>query len=105
MIYFHNVQHDSIDLFEPEDFISNDLRPPNMTFRPRRARRKNKKAVAVYQNANKLVATESVDNISAKKSMRIANEFNPSYRLSMRRDDQKGRSGVSSRLNDDLLTD
>ena len=27
---------DSIDLFEPEGFIPNDLRPPNVTFKPRK---------------------------------------------------------------------
>ena len=48
---------DPVDLFEPEGFIPNDLRPPNINFKPKRARRINKKAVSVYQNANKRVAT------------------------------------------------
>ena len=63
---------DSIDLFEPEEFIPDDLRPPYFTFKPRKAKRINIKAVSVYQNANKRVATESVDHINAKKSMKLA---------------------------------
>ena len=96
---------DSLELFEPEGFIPSDLRPPNITFKPRKARRINKKAVAIYQNANKRVATEPIDNISAKKSMRLGNDFNPSHRLSMRLDDGQGPSRVSSRLNDGLPKD
>ena len=42
---------DSIELFEPEGFIPNDLTPPNVTFKARKARRINKKAVTVYQSA------------------------------------------------------
>ena len=57
---------DSLELFEPEGFIPSDLRPPNITFKPRKARRINKKAVAIYHNANKRVATESVEHVSAK---------------------------------------
>ena len=96
---------DSIELFEPEGFIPNDLRPPNVTFKPRKARRINKKAVAIYQNANKRVATEPIENISAKKSMRLGNDPKPSHRLSMRLDDGQGPSRVSSRLNDALPKD
>ena len=96
---------DSIDLFEPEGFIRNDLRPPNVTFKPRKARRINKKAVAIYQSSNKPVATESVENVSAKKSMRLGNDLNPSHRLSMRLDDRQGPSRVLSRLNDGLPKD
>ena len=96
---------DSIELFEPEGFIPNDLRPPNVTFKPRKARRINKKAVAIYQNANKRVATEPIENISAKKSMRLGNDPKPSHRLSMRLDDGQGPSRVSSRLNDGLPKD
>ena len=68
----------SIELFEPEGFIPNDLRPPNVTFKPRKARRINKKAVPIYKNSNKRVATESVENMSAKKSMRLGNDPKPS---------------------------
>ena len=96
---------DSIELFEPEGFIPSDLRPPNVTFKPRKARRINKKAVSIYQNANKRVATESIENITAKKSKRLSNDFNPSHRLSMRLDDGQGPSLVSSRLDDGLPTD
>ena len=96
---------DSIELFEPEGFIPNDLRPPNVTFKPRKARRIYKKAVAIYQNANKRVATEPIENISAKKSMRLGNDPKPSHRLSMRLDDGQGPSRVSSRLNDGLPKD
>ena len=96
---------DSIELFEPEGFISSDLRPPNVTFKPRKARRINKKAVAIYPSSNKRVATESVENVSAKKSMRLGNDFNPSHRLSMRLDDGQGPSPVLSRLNDGLPRD
>ena len=95
---------DSIDLFEPEGFIPNDLRPPNVIFQPRKATRINKKAVAVYQSANKRFATGQVEVLSANKSMRFRNDFNPSHRLSMRLDDGKGPSRLSSRLNDGLPT-
>ena len=94
---------DSIELFEPEGFIPNDLRTPNVTFKPRKARRINKKAVAFYQGSHKRVATESVENVSAEKSMRLGNDFKPSHRLSMRLDDGQGPSRVLSRLNDGLL--
>ena len=93
---------DSIDLFEPEEFIPND---PNVTFRPGKAGRLNKKAVIVYESANKRFATESVENVSAKKSKRISNEFNPSHRLSMKLDDRQGPSRLSSQLDNRLPTD
>ena len=96
---------DSIELFESEGFIPNDLRPPNVTFKPRKAKRINKKAVAIYQSSNKRVATESVENVSAKKSMRLGNDPKPSHRLSMRLDDGQGPSRVLSRLNDGLPED
>ena len=96
---------DSIELFEPEGFIPNDLRPPNVTFKPRKARRINKKAVAIYQSSNKRVAPEPVENLSAKKSMRLGNDPKPSHRLSMRLDDRQGPSRVLSRLNDGLQKD
>ena len=96
---------DSIELFEPEGFIPSDLRPPNVTFKPRKARRINKKAVSIYQNANKRVATESIENICAKKSMRLGNDPKPSHRLSMRLDVGQGPSRVSSRLNHGLPKD
>ena len=96
---------DSIELFEPEGFIPSDLRPPNVTFKPRKAKRINKKAVAIYQNSNKRAATESVENVSAKKSMRLGNDPKPSHRLSMRLDDGQGPSRVLSRLNDGLPKD
>ena len=97
--------YDSIELFEPEGFIPNDLRTPNVTFKPRKARRIIKKAVSIYQNANKRVATESIENISAKKSMRLGNDPKPSHRLSMRLDDGQGPSRVLSRLDDGLPKD
>ena len=93
---------DSIELFEPEGFIPNDLRPPNITFKPRKARRINKKAVALYQRSNKRLATESVENVCAKKTMRRGNDFNPSHRMSKRLDDGQGPSRVLSHLNDGL---
>ena len=96
---------DSIELFEPDGFIPNDLRPPTVTLKPRKARRKNKKAVAIYQSSNKRVAPESVENVSAKKSMRLGNDPKPSHRLLMRLDDGQGRSRVLSRLNDGLPKD
>ena len=96
---------DSIELLEPEGFIPSDLRPPNVTFKPRKARRINKKAVSIYQNANKRVATESIENISAKKSTRLGNYPKPSHRLSMRLDDGQGPSRVLSRLDDGLPKD
>ena len=96
---------DSIELFKTQGFIPNDLRPSDITFRPRRARRINRKAVSVYQNANKRITTDSVDSISAKKSMRISKESNPSRRLSMRVDVGKEPSRVSSRLDDGLPTE
>ena len=96
---------DSLELFEPEGCIPSDLRPPNITFKPRKARRINKKAVAIYQNSNKRVATESIENITAKKSKRLSNDFTPSHRMSMRLDDGQGPSRVLSRLNDGLPKD
>ena len=96
---------DSFELIEPEGFIPSDLRPPNVTFKPRKARQINKKAVAIYQSSNKRVATESVENVSAKKSMRLGKDFKPSHRLSMRLDDGQGSSRVLSRLNDGLPKD
>ena len=96
---------DSIELFEPEGFIPSDLRPPKVTFKPRKARRINKKTVANDQSSNKRVATESVENVSAKKSMRLGNDPKPSHRLSMRLDDGQGPPRVLSRLNDGLPKD
>ena len=96
---------DSIELFEPEGFIPSDLRPPNVTFKPRKARRINKKAVAIYQSSNKRLATESVENVSAKKSMTLGNDFNPPHRLSNSLDDGQGPSRVLLRLNDGLPKD
>ena len=58
---------DSIELFEPEGFIPNDMRPPNVTFKPRKARKINKKAVPIYKNSNKRVATESVKKRECQK--------------------------------------
>ena len=96
---------DSIELLEPERFIPNDLRRPNITIKPKKERRFNIKAASIYQNANKRVATESVDHTSANNSMRPGNEFNPSHRLSMRLDGGKWPSRVSSRLDNGLPTD
>ena len=96
---------DSIDLFEPEGFIPNDLRSPNVTFKPRKARRINKKAVEVYKNAHKRTTAKSVENVVTNKSMRLSNDFNPSHRLSMRLDGGQGPSRVSSRLSDGLSKD
>ena len=96
---------DALELFEPEGFIPSDLRPPNITFKPRKTRRINKKAVAIYQNANKRVATEPVEHVSAKKSMRLGNDYSSSHRMSMRLDDGQGPSRVLSRLNDGLPKD
>ena len=87
---------DSIVLSEPEGFFPSDLRPLNVTFKPKTARRINKKPVAIYQSSNTRFATESVENVCAKKSMRLGNDFNPSHRLSMRLDDRQGPSHVSS---------
>ena len=67
----------SIDLFEPEGFIPNDLRPPNVTFKPRKARRINEKAVTVYGSADKRSATESVENVSAKSQRDLAMNLIP----------------------------
>ena len=92
---------DSIELFEPEGFIPSDLSPPNITFKPRKARRINKN----ISKSNKRVASESVENLSAKKSMRLGNDFKPSHRLLMRLDDGQGPSRVLSRLNDGLPKD
>ena len=44
---------DSTDFFKYEGFFPNYLRPPNVTFKPRKARGVKKKAVAVHQSANK----------------------------------------------------
>ena len=72
---------------------------------PERPEEKIKKAVAIYQNSNKRFATESVEDVSAKKSMRFGNDCNSSHRMSMRLDDGQGPSRVLSRLNDGLPKD
>ena len=87
---------DAIDLFEPEGFIPSDLRPPHITFKPRKTKRINEKTVSAYQHAHKRVATESVEHINAKKSKRLGKDFNPSHRLSMRLEDGQGASRASS---------
>ena len=43
--------------------------------------------------------------MSAKKSMRLGNDYNPSHRLSMKLDDRQGPSRVLSHLNDGLPKD
>ena len=96
---------DFFEIFESERLISNDLRPPNVTFKSRKARRINKNAVAIYHSSIKRVAIESEGNVSAKKSRRLGNDFIPSHRLSMRLDDGHGPSRVLSRLNDGLPKD
>ena len=58
------------------------------------------KAAVVNQNANKRFATESVENISGNKPMRLRNDVDHSHRLSVKLDDGKGPSCGSSRLND-----
>ena len=76
----------------------------NVTFITRKARRINETAIAVDQSAKKRFATESVENVSASKSMRLCNAFNQPHRLSMRLDDAKWPSRASSRINDGLPT-
>ena len=61
-----------------------------------------KGAVEIYENAHKRTAARSVENVVTNKSMRPSNDFNLTYRLSMRLDDGRGPSLVSSRLNDGL---
>ena len=81
------------------------MRPPIILLKRKRARRSKEKPVSVYQNANKRVVTESLDNITAKKSMRFSNEVNPSHQFSVRLDEEQGPSRVSSRLVDGSQTD
>ena len=57
------------------------------------------------KSSNKRVATEPVENVGAKKSMRLGNDSKPSHRVSMRLDDGQGPSRVLSRLNDGLPKD
>ena len=96
---------DSIDLFEPEGFIVRDLRRPHVTIRPRKARRINRKAIAIYRNSDERVATESVEDTVVIESRRLDNNVDPSHRLSMRLDDRKGPSPVSTRLREGLPRD
>ena len=70
------------------------MRPLEVTFQPKKARRINKKAVAVNQSVNRPFATESVENVSANQSMRLSEDFHPSHCLSMRLDGGKGRPCV-----------
>ena len=77
--------------------------PLTLPSSPERPEEQNK--TAIHQSSNKRVATESVENVSAKKSMRLGNAFKPSHRLSMRLDDGQGPSRVLSRLNDGLPKD
>ena len=81
---------ESIEVLEPVGVISNDLRPPNVTIRPRKAKKYSKKiVVAIYQNSSEKVATKSVENSTAKKSMRLNNNIEPCHRLSNKLDDRK----------------
>ena len=75
---------DSTDLFEPEGFIPNDLRPHSVSFKSRKARQINKKAVKIHRNAHKRTLAGTVENVVTNKSMRFSNDFNPSPRFSMR---------------------
>ena len=106
LIYFQNVHYVWLNWLTLAWRIHPQwTETPNTTFIPKRARRIKKKAVSVYQKAKKRVATESVDNVSAKMSMRLRKEINSSRRLSMRLGDRKWPSRLSSRLDGGLPTD
>ena len=66
---------------------------------PETPNEKIKKAVAVYQKTNERCATQSVENVSANKSLKLSNDLIPSHRLSVRLDDWK----VTSRVNQDWM--
>ena len=96
---------ESIELLEPEGFVPNKLRPANVTFKSRKARRINKKTLEIYRNAHKRTVAGSVENIVTDKSRRLCNDFNISLRSSMRLNDGQGPSRVSSRSNEGLSKD
>ena len=56
---------DVIDLLERESFILSHVRLSNVAFHPTKTGRKNRKAVAVYQNSIERIANESVENAVA----------------------------------------
>ena len=99
------IKSDSIDLFEPEGFIPSNMKPPNVTFKSRKAHQKNKTAVEIYKNAHKWTAAGSLQNAVTNNSMTLTNNFNLFDRLSMGLDDGKGPWRVSSRLDDELPKD
>ena len=78
------------------------MRPLDVTFQPKKARRINKKAVAANQSVNKRFATESVDKVIANQSMRLSEDFHAFHCLSMRLDGGKRRPCVYSGLHGGL---
>ena len=78
--------------------------PLTLSFKPRKAKRINKKAVAVFQTTIKNFSTESVESLSANKSIRLSNHYNFSQRLSMRQGVGKRPSRLSALSADGLST-
>ena len=71
----------SIDLFEPKQFISSDLRPSTVTFRQKKARSVKRKAVAVCQTSIEKVFIEFVEESVVKKLIRPKSYVDRSHRL------------------------
>ena len=96
---------DAIDLFEPEGFIPNDLRPPNVNFRSRKTKRVKPCFPKPFRQANKRIASEAPEPNWPKKTSKLENDMNlDTNRLSKRLGDGKvkGPSCVSMRLDDGL---
>ena len=96
---------DAIDLFEPEGFIPNDLRPPNVNFRSRKTKRVKPCFPKPFRQANKRIASEAPEPNWPEKTSKLENNMNlDPNRLSKRLGDGKvkGPSRVSMRLDDGL---
>ena len=95
----------AINLFEPEGFIPNDLRPPNVNFRSRKTKRVKPCFPKPFRQANKRIASEAPEPNWPKKTSKLENDMNlDPNRLSKRLGDGKikGPSCVSRRLDDGL---
>ena len=96
---------DAIDLFEPEGFIPDDLRPSNVTFRSRKTKRVKPCFQKHHNQANKRLASTDPEPNWPRKATKFENNvnFDPN-RLSKRLGDGKikGPSCVSMRLDDGL---
>ena len=96
----------AFDMFEPESFIPNDLRPPNVNFRSRKTKWRVKPCFPKpFRPANKRIAYEAPQPNWPKKTSKLENSMSlDPNRLSKRLGNGKGKgpSRVSIRLDDAL---